>query len=143
MRVTQETVKFNNKYGEVTFIPDLVFVLDKDGKMALYFAEIDLDSENPKRLEDKIRAYDEYFESNGFERYSHQYGYEFKGFRLLLVGSLKRFDSIMMNLYETNIDLGFVWMCEREELKEETFFSNIWISGDRSTLERFALVRST
>jgi hypothetical protein len=144
IRVTQETVKFKHKYAKpVTFIPDLVFALEKDDKKALYFVEIDLDSENPKRLDDKIQAYDEYFESKGYERYSRQYDYEFKGFRLLLVGSLKRFDSILRNLYEINIDLKFVWMCESRELMEETFFSNIWVSGDRSTLERLALVRSS
>jgi hypothetical protein len=144
IRVTQATVKFKHKYAKpVTFIPDLVFALEKDDKKALYFVEIDLDSENPKRLDDKIQAYDEYFESKGYERYSRQYDYEFKGFRLLLVGSLKRFDSILRNLYEINIDLKFVWMCESRELMEETFFSNIWVSGDRSTLERLALVRSS
>ncbi|MBT4482603.1 MAG: hypothetical protein HOC71_02885 [Candidatus Latescibacteria bacterium] len=144
IRLTQETVKIKYKYAKpVTFIPDLIFALAKDDMKALFFVEIDLDSENPQRLEDKIRAYDAYFDNKGFKKYSLKYNYEFKGFRLLFVGSLDRFDSLLVNLYDTGIDLGFVWGCSRQELTADNFFDAIWIKGDRNRNERLSLVRSS
>ncbi len=112
IRVSQETVKLKHKHSKpVTFIPDLVVALAKDDMKALFFVEIDFDSENPLRLEDKIRAYDSYFEQEGFKKYSLKYNYAFKGFRLLFVGRLDRFDSLLRNINDTGIDLGFVWGC--------------------------------
>ncbi|MBT4483455.1 MAG: hypothetical protein HOC71_07240, partial [Candidatus Latescibacteria bacterium] len=140
IRLTQQTVNLKYKYAKpVTFIPDLIFALEKEAMKALFFVEIDLDSENPQRLEDKIRAYDSYFEQKGYKKYSLKYNYEFKGFRLLFVGTLDRFDSLLVNLYDTGIDLGFVWGCNRQELTADNFFDAIWIKGDRNTNERVSL----
>ena len=142
IRLSQETVKLKYKHAKpVTFIPDLVFALAKDDMKALFFVEIDLDSENPQRLEDKIRSYDSYFEQEGFKKYSLKYNYAFKGFRLLFVGSLDRFDSLLRNVKDTGIDLGFIWGCNRQELTADNFFNAVWIKGDQNTNERLSLVR--
>ncbi len=124
----------------VLFVPDIVFVLERSEKRALFFVEVDLGTESIKLLTEKVLAYDQYFCSEGFKRYSELYKYRFQGFRLLFVGSMRRLKRLFESLKKADACLEYVWATDKNLLGHNTFWDPLWMVCQRDLTARFPLI---
>ena len=130
-------------------IPDAVICLensDKD-KKALFFLELDLgteriasDNDMNYSLLSKLKRYEDYFRTRGFERYNSWFGKKFRGFRALLVmDSQRRIQRLRAELKKRGI-VGFIWFAEKSSLNGNTVFQNIWYKDNIEDENRYSLL---
>jgi len=124
---------------EISHTPDGVFALEKNGKTALFFLEIDRGTEVVSNAEKgvlkSLRFYMNYLIEGKYQRYGKDFGVEsFKGFRSLYVTtSENRLQNIRVATESLNIPQKakrFHWIITFDQLSEKSMFEPIWVSID-------------
>lgn len=120
--------------------PDSVFALEKEGKPALFFLEMDRGTEvlnNPdKGFLKGLQFYLSYWVDGKYQRYQEDFKCEpFKAFRTLIVTtSQERIDNMRQAAKGVYVDppqvKRFVWLTTDSELNQESVFQTIWRSAD-------------
>ena len=131
---------------KITHTPDAVFALEKNGKPALFFLEIDRGTEtiaNPdKGLGKMIRFYDGYAGEDKYRGYAQDFGCKpFQNFRLLIITtSWKRIENIRSALGQSGNPLHrFFWLTTQGEVSEETVFNKMWVPLTYSDSKRYGI----
>lgn len=128
-----------HEQASISHTPDGVFALEKEGKVALFFLEIDrgteVISDPDKGVLKSLRFYTNYLLSGGYQRYATDFGVEeFKGFRSLYVtSSTARLTNICQaatQLIVTPKAKRFHWITLADKVDENTIFTPIWVSCD-------------
>lgn len=132
----------------VSHTPDGVFALERDGKAALFFVEIDRGTEAVADLEKgvlkSLRFYTKYLLDGKYQRYAADFGVpEFKGFRALYVTTN---GERLTNIRQATVKLDapqkakrFHWVTTFDQLTEETIFTPIWLSCDPEDPVRYQI----
>jgi hypothetical protein len=116
--------------------PDAVFALEKDGKSALFFLEIDRGIEvvsDPERgLLKAIVFYLHYWSSQKWQRYSKDFQREFKTFRTLIITTSKERvkhvrEATSAYPFESHAK-RFLWVTVESQVTEDWLFEPIWQS---------------
>lgn len=124
---------------EISHTPDGVFALERNGKAALFFVEIDRGTEGisdpEKGVLKAVRFYAQYLVTGKYQRYADDFNTApFKGFRTLFVTtSAKRIDNIRSVVADADIPAKaklFVWLSTFEKINEKGIFAPIWVSSD-------------
>jgi hypothetical protein len=119
--------------------PDAVFSLEKDGKPALFFLEIDrggeVISDPQKGLLKAIVFYLNYWVSDKWMRYNKDFQREFKTFRTLIVTTskerIKHIREATTNFPFKDSDARrFLWITLISQVTEDWIFESIWQSLD-------------
>jgi Replication-relaxation len=133
---------------EYSHTPDAVFALEKDGRPALFFLEIDRGSEvvsDPEKGFLKcIVFYQHYWQEKKWQRYQDDFVKEFKTFRLLVVTTSSE---RLQNMREAVTRLAFpdssvkrfLWGTVQSWLRVETVFDPIWQSMDATDLTPYKI----
>ncbi len=123
----------------ISHTPDGVFALQKDGKAALFFLEIDrgteVISDTEKGVLKAIRFYLNYLLEGTYRRYAKDFNVDsFKGFRTLLVTTS---EARAENIRRASVKLEvpdkarkFIWITTEDEISKESLFHPIWKSID-------------
>ena len=128
-----------NEREKVSHTPDAVFALEKDGRAALFFLEIDRGTEvvaAPRRGVLKyLRFYASYLVDGKYQRYARDFAVEgFKGFRTLIVTSTQaRLLSIRRASTEMDVPpkaKRFLWVTTEDKITPDKVFTPIWKSID-------------
>jgi len=124
---------------EVSHTPDGVFALERNGKSALFFVEVDRGTEGisdpAKGVLKAIRFYAQYLLSGKYQRYADDFKTDqFKGFRALFVTTTDaRVKNIRKVVSEIDIPAKaklFVWLSTFETIYKEGLFGSVWLSSD-------------
>jgi len=124
---------------EISHTPDGVFALEKEGKQALFFLEIDRGTEVvgdvDKGVLKSIRFYASYLIDGRYQRYATDFGIsEFKGFRSLYVTTTTaRLENIRRSVTKLDVPQKakrFHWITTEAELSTQSIFTPIWLSID-------------
>lgn len=124
---------------DVSHTPDGVFALERNGKTALFFLEIDRGTEVVSNAErgvlKSLRFYVNYLLEGKFQRYAKDFQVEsFRGFRSLYVtSSATRLENIRRATDALNISQKakrFHWISTFERVNEKSIFEPIWVSID-------------
>jgi len=113
--------------GKISLIPDAVFVLERAGKQALFFLEIDRGTEKVRSdryfsFTDKVRAYLSYYKAQGFKRW----GQQFKGFRVLVVtNSEERLRSLVSATGQLGVQT-LLWFTVESKVRGGNPLSGMW-----------------
>jgi Replication-relaxation len=119
--------------------PDAVFALEKDGKPALFFLEIDrggeVISDPQKGLLKAIVFYLNYWVSDKWTRYNKDFQREFKTFRTLIVTTskerIKHIREATTNFPFKDPDVRrFLWITLESQVTKDWIFESIWQSLD-------------
>jgi len=120
--------------------PDSVFALEKEGKPALFFLEVDRGTEvltDPEKGFLKcMQFYLNYWVDGKYQRYQEDFRCEqFKAFRTLIVTtSQERVDNMRQAAEDVYVDppqaKRFIWITTDERISSETIFTPIWRSAD-------------
>ena len=133
---------------EVSHTPDGVFALERNGKQALFFLEIDrgteVVSDPDKGVLKSIRFYANYLLEGKYQRYAKDFGTsEFKGFRALYVTTT---DIRLANIRQAAGALPvpvkakrFNWITTFKQLIQSTIFTPIWYSIDPTDENRYQI----
>ena len=133
---------------EYSHTPDGVFSLEKDGKPALFFLEIDRGSEivaDPEKGFLKcVVFYLHYWREKKWIRYNEDFQREFRTFRLLVVTTS---NERLQNMREAVTGLSFpdssvkrfLWGTIQNWLRVETVFDPIWQSMDKDDLTPYKI----
>lgn len=112
-------------------VPDCVCTLEKHGKASLFFVEIDrgtepMESTKYSRMDirTKLLGYLKFLENRGFARFSHLFGYDFKGFRVLFVTNRVLSIAGLCRRSETE---NIVWVADIDNITKENIFDPIWV----------------
>ena len=137
-----------NRQEKITHTPDAVFALQKDGKPALFFLEIDRGTEvlsNPaKGFLKMIRFYHGYATTDKFRSYEQEFDCgRFKAFRLLIVtmseqrlGNMRQASS---NGVQAEKILRFFWLTTFDRVSADTLLTPIWTSLDANDGATYAI----
>jgi len=135
--------------NEKNIIPDGVMCLENPSrkKKALFFIEVDLGSEkittekkDQYSLLKKMLVYKEWLQNPKYKDYSRYFGYEFKGFRVLVIMNAEsRIEKLKKELYKNNIK-KFVCIAEQSEVKVETVLERIWQIPDSQKKEKRSII---
>lgn len=130
-----------NEAYEYSHTPDGVFALEKEGKAALFFLEIDRGTErisDPERgVLKAIVFYLNYWTDGKYKRYSEDFNCpEFSQFRALIITTS---GERIKNLRQTVTDLPFpkdsikrfFWITTQARIDRDGVFANIWVSLHR------------
>lgn len=129
----------SNKRESIGHTPDAVFALEKDGKPALFFLEIDRGTESVSDAEKGVlkcvRFYLNYLADGKYQRYARDFGCgEFKGFRALVVTTS---DQRLRNCREAAKSLDFpvqgkrfVWISTFAHIEKSGPLGPVWNSLD-------------
>lgn len=124
---------------EISHTPDGVFALERNGKTALFFAEIDRGTEGisdpEKGVLKAVRFYAQYLISGKYQRYADDFKTaQFKGFRTLFVTTSEaRIENIRKVVADAEIPAKaklFVWLTTFEKINDKGVFAPIWVSSD-------------
>ncbi len=133
---------------EVAHTPDGVFALERDGKHALFFLEIDRGTEvvgDPEKgVLKSLRFYANYLLEGKYRRYATDFGVpEFKGFRSLLVTTntvrLENIRNASKSLSVPDKAKRFHWVATDEQITLKTMFTPIWRSIDPADSKRYQI----
>lgn len=137
--IRDEVRDFQNRNETIPHTPDGVFALEKEGKAALFFLEVDRGTEvvsDPNRGVLKcLRFYLNYLLTGGYQRYAEEFRVPtFNGFRALIVTSSEQ---RLQNMREAVKELAFpgkakrfVWLTTEGKISSEEVFGPIWQSLD-------------
>lgn len=125
--ITDSAPDLRNPNEKIWFTPDAMFTLERNGKHALFFLEIDRGTEKITSgkyaaFANKITAYQSYFQSRGFRRWGEQ----FTGFRVLVVTNS---EERKQNLVLTSTRLGIqkmLWYTVDEAVQTIGVLNQIW-----------------
>jgi hypothetical protein len=123
-----------------TFIPDLIFTLERNGAYALFFVEIDLGTEPMKLLREKVMAYDRYYDEEGYSEYNTFFGGQFSGFRILFVGAPDQFIKLVKRLDKDGMDTGFLWGFDIAKLNSISPLDKAWLVGGRPFTNHYSII---
>jgi len=124
---------------EISHTPDGVFALQKEGKSALFFLEIDRGTEtvsdSDKGVLKAVRFYLNYLLEGKYQRYAKDFNVEsFKGFRTLFVTTS---EARMLNIRQASAkpqvpekSRKFIWITTTDKVNKDTLFEPIWNSMD-------------
>lgn len=133
---------------EVAHTPDGVFALERDGRQALFFLEVDRGTEVISDVErgvlKSLRFYAYYLLDGKYQRYAKDFNVsEFKGFRSLLVTTS---DNRQENIRQAARTLDvpekakrFHWVTNQEQISIQTIFTPIWHSIDSTDDRRYQI----
>ena len=119
--------------------PDAVFALEKDGKPALFFLEVDrgfeLVNDPEKGFLKCVVFYLNYWSDEKWKRYQQDFGREFKTFRTLIVTTSKDRLSHMRDAvtglpFREKQAKRFLWGTIQEHMTTDWIFESIWHSMD-------------
>lgn len=133
---------------KLTRAPDAVFCLERSGKTALFFLEIDRGTEtigmqkgsrteatNPDAdIIRMLRFYLELAKEQKHQRYAKNFDVDrFKSFRLLIItSSLKRVENMRTAAAASRLFpesfMGYVWLTSFDRVNSQTVFTDIWQS---------------
>jgi hypothetical protein len=128
-----------NKTLTYSYTPDAVFALEKEGKAALFFLEIDLGSEivsDPdKGFLKCIVFYLNYWVEKKWQRYQADFGRQFPAFRTLVVTTSKERllhmrEAVSSLPFRDSHAKRFLWGTVAEQVTEDWLFESIWHSLD-------------
>jgi hypothetical protein len=132
---------------ELSHTPDGVFALEKDGRAALFFVEIDRGTENVNVAEKgflkAVAFYLSYWVDGKYNRYGQDFGGKaFNTFRALMVTqSLKRLqnmrEAVSAYSFPNHQAKRFLWGAV--DVTKETMFSPIWQSMDVTEHTRYKI----
>ena len=132
----------------ISHTPDGVFALQKDGRVALFFLEIDrgteIVSDPDKGVLKSLRFYANYLLDGKYQRYAEEFGVpEFKGFRSLYVTtSQARLTNIRQAAAKLNVPpkaKRFQWLTIADNIEEHKLFTPIWFSCDLEDPENYQI----
>jgi len=150
-KLIRDAVVDPSNQEQVSHTPDAVFVLEKVGKSALFFLEIDRGTEvvsDPKKGVLKcLRFYLAYLLAGGHQRYAREFGLPpFKGFRTLFVTTS---EERMQNMREASQTLThpqkakkFIWLATFEAVSKENVFETKWRSFDQSDETNYQITKN-
>ena len=131
---------------KISHTPDAVFALEKAGKQALYFLEIDRGTEtigNPsKGIGKMIRFYEGYAHDEKYKGYAEDFHCPpFTRFRLLIVTtSERRIANIRATLGTNPTPLyRFFWLTTFDQVSETTLFDPVWLSLDDADEKHYSI----
>lgn len=116
------------------FVPDaVVCIKNRDLQKALFFCEVDMGSQTlvsksklSGDVREKLTAYKDLLDRDGFKDLSEQFKYHFKGFRVLLVTvSDKRLDSLV-DVCEGVDTRGMAWLTTFGLIGASSVFGKVW-----------------
>lgn len=128
-----------NKSETVGHTPDAVFALERDGKAALFFLEIDRGTETvsdaQKGVLKCVRFYLNYLADAKYQRYTRDFGCgEFKGFRALIITTaeqrLKNCRDAAKLLDFPVQGKRFIWVSTYERIEKDGPLGSVWQSLD-------------
>ncbi len=134
---------------EVAHTPDGVFALERDGKQALFFLEVDrgteVVSDPSKGLSKALTFYAEYLLSGKYQRYTKDFSVnQFKGFRTLLVtSSSDRVENIRRAASALPVSekaKQFCWLTTFEQVESQGLLQAIWKSSLQSDHSLYSLL---
>lgn len=134
---------------EVSHTPDGVFALERDGKHALFFLEIDrgteVISDASKGLSKAMTFYAEYLLSGKYQRYASDFAVgQFKGFRTLFVtSSSDRIENIRhaaSALPVSDKAKQFCWLTTFDQVESKGLLQSIWKSSLLSDHTNYSLL---
>lgn len=138
-----------SEHKDVSHTPDGVFALERKGKQALFFLEIDrgteVVSDPTKGISKAIRFYAEYLLTGKYQRYAKDFAVEqFKGFRTLLItSSVVRVENIRRAVGDLPVAekaKQFFWLSTFEQVESAGLLSPIWKSSLQSDQSRHSLI---
>lgn len=133
---------------EVSHTPDGVFALERDGKSALFFVEIDRGTEGisdpEKGVLKAIRFYAQYLLSGKYQRYFDDFkAGQFKGFRALFVTTTDaRVSHIRKVVSELDVPQKaklFVWLTTFDLIYKQGLFAPVWLSSDMADTRAYKI----
>jgi len=133
---------------EISHTPDGVFALERNGKAALFFAEIDRGTEGisdpEKGVLKAVRFYAQYLVSAKYQRYADDFKTnQFKGFRTLFVTTSEaRIENIRKVVADVDIPAKaklFVWLSTFGKINDKGMFAPIWVSSDLHDTRSFQI----
>ena len=120
--------------------PDAVFALEKDGKPALFFLEIDRGTETltdpEKGFLKCLQFYLSYWVDGKYQKYSDDFRCKpFESFRALFVTtSQERLDNMRKAAKDAYVDppivKKFIWITTDDSIAGDSMFEPIWLSAD-------------
>jgi hypothetical protein len=137
--------------AHVTHTPDAVFALERAGRSALFFLEIDRGTEgisDPERgFAKTLRFYLNYLKTAGYQRYQTDFRVTepFAAFRVLVVtSSEKRLENIRAvggaMRFEPVSAKRFIWLAESAALTAGALLGPLWRSLDPTDERRYAII---
>ena len=136
---------------DLSHTPDGVFALEKNGKVALFFLEIDRGTEvvsnKDKGVLKAIRFYAQYLMDGKYQRYAKDFDVDsFKGFRALFVTTS---EERRQNIRDAAATLGvsqkalqFLWIATGfRVLLMPGPFGYIWLSADPTDDNKYLIVK--
>lgn len=148
IKLIRDTVTDPASSEQISHTPDAVFVLEKEGKPALFFLEIDrgteVVSDQQKGVLKGLRFYLSYLLSGEYQRYSKEFGLSpFKGFRTLFVTTseerLQNIREASQTLFFPSKAKRFIWLTTFDEIDNEGVFKSKWRSLDLSDENRYQI----
>ncbi len=136
--------------SDISHTPDGVFALEKDGKAALFFLEIDRGTETVSDADrgvlKAVRFYVSYLAEGKYLRYAKDFRVEgFKGFRTLFVTSSK---SRIVNIREAAAGLmvppkalQFQWITIGDEIDSKGIFACRWLSLESGSYATYQIAK--
>ncbi|SYZ73724.1 hypothetical protein TRIP_C50005 [Candidatus Zixiibacteriota bacterium] len=124
---------------QVSHTPDGVFALEKEGRTALFFLEIDrgteIVSDNTKGVLKSLRFYTNYLIEGGYQRYAKDFRIgTLKGFRALYLTTSK---TRLINIRKAAFGLQvpqkakhFIWLALFQDITSGNLFLPVWRSID-------------
>jgi Replication-relaxation len=131
--------RIRDRINGLSHTPDAVFALQKDGKPALFFLEIDrggeVISDPQKGLLKAIVFYMNYWASDKWTRYNDDFKRDFKTFRTLIVTTskerIKHIREAVNNYPFKDPDVRrFLWITLESQITPDWIFESIWQSLD-------------
>ena len=129
----------HDKVKDYSHTPDAVFALEKDGKSALFFVEIDrggeVVSDPEKGLLKAVIFYLHYWASQKWQRYQTDFKCEFETFRTLFITTSKERvahlrEATSKYSFPDSLAKRFLWSTIQSQITEVWFFESIWHSLD-------------
>jgi hypothetical protein len=134
---------------DVSHTPDGVFALERDGKHALFFLEIDRGTEvvgDPEKgVLKSVRFYASYLVSGKYQRYAEDFRVPpFRGFRCLYVTTtterLENIRNAASTLAKQEKATRFLWIVTADCLREATIFTPVWQSLDSGDHRQYSII---
>jgi len=137
--------------AKVTHTPDAVFALERGGRSALFFLEIDRGTEGISDPEHgfakTLRFYLNYLKAAGYQRYQADFkvAEPFAAFRVLVVtSSEKHLENIRAvggaMRFEPLSAKRFIWLAEGGAVSVGTLLGPVWRSVDPLDERRYAII---
>jgi hypothetical protein len=133
---------------EISHTPDGVFALERNGKAALFFVEVDRGTEGisdpTKGVLKAIRFYAQYLVSGKYQRYAVDFKTDqFKGFRALFVTTsdvrVKNIRTVVSNTDIPSKAKLFVWLTTFEAIDKYGLFAPVWLSSDVADMRTYKI----